>query len=75
MVFSLSSERVKYDNGRRSSVAGQEYKISPSEFDIFSYTVKSANVGRAFNEYLVASLAIVNKIGMMATVSNLSSFL
>ncbi|KAG0283885.1 hypothetical protein BGZ97_008375, partial [Linnemannia gamsii] len=75
MVFSLSIERVKYDNGRRSSVAGQEYKISPSEFDIFSYTVKSANVGRAFNEYLVASLAIVNKIGMMATVSNLSSFL
>ncbi|KAF9899151.1 hypothetical protein EC991_009520, partial [Linnemannia zychae] len=81
MLSSPPSERAKSDSGRRSSVTGQEHVdgeafcINPSEFDIFSYTVKSANVGRAFNEYQVASLATVNKIGTVVTLSNLSSFL
>ncbi|KAF8925552.1 hypothetical protein BGZ47_003199 [Haplosporangium gracile] len=81
MLSSPSNERAKSDTGRRSSVAGQKHVddkafwIYPSEFDIFSYTIKSANVGRAFNEYQVASLTIVNKIGKTATLSNMSSFL
>ncbi|KAG0053429.1 hypothetical protein BGZ83_001143 [Gryganskiella cystojenkinii] len=79
-LSSLSSSRAKIDRGRRSSVSGEEYlddelfRIYPREFDVFHYMVKSANVGRAFHEYQVASLTIVNKAGTMATVSNLSSF-
>ncbi|KAG0270143.1 hypothetical protein BGZ95_001787 [Linnemannia exigua] len=80
-LSSLSNSRAKSDHGRRSSVSGQEYVdvkafwIYPNEFDIFYYVVKSANVGRAFNNYQVTSLTIVNKSGTMVTVSNLSSFL
>ncbi|KAF9580152.1 hypothetical protein BGW38_003313 [Lunasporangiospora selenospora] len=78
---SSAMSRAKRDHGRRSSVSGQEciktneFCISPDELDMVHYTFRTTNVGQAFKKYQVASLSIVNDIGTMATVSNLSSFL
>ncbi|KAF9152413.1 hypothetical protein DFQ26_000910, partial [Actinomortierella ambigua] len=76
LLLSEVNKRPRHNHGRRSSLTRPHMiSIDPTTLHVYKYVLNSANIGRLFKAYQVASIATVDNLDIRVTLENIPRFL